>query len=157
MWPFSETRDSGLASFPDLDLSESLFTQEVSDLDVFLAILVNNINVDREVRVHESHFVLESDGNTLDKVGNQGLDGSQGGDVLSVTVVDSDFNLFVGDLGESNVDVSQVLAQLTSWTGDSNDSGLDLDGDSLWELQHLGRLDVFHACIPLGVKRIGPK
>ncbi|KAH3665806.1 hypothetical protein OGAPHI_003994 [Ogataea philodendri] len=137
--------DGSLASLPDLDLSESLLSQEVSNLDVLLALLVNDVNVDREVRVNESHLVLETNGDTLDQVGNQRLDGSQSSNVLSVTIVDSDLDLFVGHLGEGNVDVSQVLAQLASWSSDGDQSGLDLKRNAFWNVQSLGGLDVLHA------------
>lgn len=128
----------------DLHLSDSLLTQEVSDLNVLLAINLNNVDVDWEMRIHVSHLVLVTLGDTSDQVGNQRLDSSQSGNVLSVTVVDSDLDSVVIDLGESNVDVLQVLGQLTSWAGNLDDSGLDVDGDALWDFQDLIGLDELH-------------
>lgn len=128
----------------DLDLSNSLLTQEVSDLDVVLTVNSNNVNVDWEMRIDVSHLVLVTLGDTSDQVGNQRLDSSQSSNVLSVTVVDSDLDSLVTDLGESNVDVLQVLGELTSWTGDLDRSGLDGDGNALWDFQDLVGLDVLH-------------
>lgn len=128
----------------DLHLSDSLLTQEVSDLNVLLAVNLNNVDVDWEMRIDVSHLVLVTLGDTGNQVSNQGLDGSQSSNVLSVTVVDSDLDGLVGNLGEGNVNVLQVLGQLTSWTGDLDGSGLDVDGNALWDFQDLIGLDVLH-------------
>lgn len=128
----------------DLHLSDSLLTQEVSDLDVLLAVNLNNVDIDWEMRVDVSHLVLVTLGDTGDQVGNQGLDGSQSGDVLSVTVVDGDLDSLVGHLGEGNVNVLEVLLQLTSWASNVDGSGLDVDGNALWDFQDLVGLNVLH-------------
>ncbi|KAH3688988.1 hypothetical protein WICPIJ_000047 [Wickerhamomyces pijperi] len=73
-------------------------------------------------------------GDTNDQVVDQRSDGSQGSNVLSVTVVDSDLDLLVGDLGEGNINVLQVLLQGTSWTSDGDGSGVDLNGDTFWDV-----------------------
>ena len=93
----------------DLDLSDSLLTQEVSDLNISLTVNVNNVNVNWEMRIHVSHLVLVTLSDTGDQVSNQRLDGSQGGNVLSVTVVDSDLDSLVGNLSESDVNVLKSL------------------------------------------------
>lgn len=128
----------------DLHLSDSLLTQEVSDLHKLLAVGLNNVDVDWEMRIDVSHLVLVTLGDTGDQVGNQGLDSSQSSNVLSVTVVDGDLDSSVGNLGEGNVNVLQVLDQFTSWAGDLDGSGLDVDGDASWNVQDLVGLDVLH-------------
>lgn len=131
-------------TFWDQHLSDSSFTQEVSDFNELLGVFVDDVDVDWEMRVNESHLVLVTDSNTLDQVGDQRLDGSQGGDVLSVTVVDVKLDFSVGNLFEGNVDVLQFLNKGTSWTSDSDNSGLDLDSDTFWNGNNFGGLDVLH-------------
>lgn len=102
--------DTGLHN----DAANDLLADEVSDLNlvqVGLGVL-GQVDVDGEMGVDVSHLVLEALGDTDHQVVDQGSDGAEGGDILSVAVVDLD-----GDgvlLGESEVhsQVAQVLDQL---------------------------------------------
>ncbi|KAG7812483.1 hypothetical protein KL921_001715 [Ogataea angusta] len=136
--------DGGLAALPHLDFSESFFSQEVSDLDVVLAVLGHNVDVDREVRVHKSHLVSEADSDALDQVGNDRFHSSQRGDVFSVSVVNSDFNLCIGQLGEGDVDVAQVFLQLAARTPHEDVARLDDERHVLRNVEDFGGLDVLH-------------
>lgn len=131
----------------DLDVSDLLLTQEVSDLDVLLTVNLNGVNVDREMGVDVSHLVLVTLGNTGHQVRNQRLDSSQSSDVLSVTVKNDDLDSPVRHLLESDIDVLQVLGQLTSWTSNLDGSGLDVDSNTLRDLQDLLRLNELHAIL----------
>ena len=64
--------------------------------------------------------------------------------MLSVTVVNSNLDQLVVDLGEGNINMLQVLVQSTSWTFDLDDSGLDANSNTLWNVNLLFSLDVFH-------------
>ena len=138
-----------LNTLSDWDQSDLLVTQVVSDLDELLAILLNNVDVDREVRIDVSHLVLVTSGDTSDHVVNKRLNSSQCSNVLSVTVVDSDLDQLVVDLGESDIDVLQVLGQDTSWASDPDDSGLDVNGDVLRNVDALLGLNVLHISVKL--------
>ena len=81
------------------------------------------------MRIDISHLVLVTSSDTSDHVVNKRLDSSQSSNVLSVTVVDSDLDQSVVDLGEGDINVLQVLGQDTSWTSDLDDSGLDVNGN----------------------------
>lgn len=128
----------------NLHLSNSLLTQEVSDLHVLLSVNLNDVDIDWEMGVDVSQLVLVALGDTGDQVSDQRLDGSQSSDVLSVTIVDGDLDSLVGKLGEGNVNVLQVLLQSTPWTGNSDGSSLDGDRDALRDVENLVGLDVLH-------------
>lgn len=128
----------------NLHVSNLLFTQEVSDLHVLLTVNLNKVHVDREMGIDISHLVLVALGDTSDQVSNQRLDSSQSSNVLSVTVENDDLDSSVRQLLESNIDVLQVLGQLTSWTGDLDGSGFDVDGNTLWNFQDLIGLNELH-------------
>lgn len=129
-------------TFQNIDSSHLLLSQEVSDLDH--GSIVQNIDVDREMGIDISHLVLESLGDTSDHIGDQRLDSSQSGSVFSVSVVYSDSDLFVRHFLEGNVDMSQVLVQGASGTSNGDLSGLDLDNDSLGDVENFVGLDIFH-------------
>ena len=77
-----------------------------------------------------THLVLESLGDTGDHVLDNRLDGSQGGDVLSAAMVQGNVDDWLSrTLGEGDVDVLEVSDELSTGTGDSNDTGLDVEGD----------------------------
>lgn len=105
-------RDLSAAALVDGDFSDSLLTEEVSDLND--GTVLNEVDVDGEMGVDVSHLVLVTSGDTGDHVVDEGLDGSQSSDVLSVTIEDGDLDLVIGDLLEGNVDVRQVLLEGTS-------------------------------------------
>jgi hypothetical protein len=88
-----------------------------------------NVDVDGEMRVDVAHLVLVSLGNTGDQVLDEGPDGPQGGDVLADTMVQLDADN-VGALGdEGDSEVLEVLDELATGSGNSDDAGLDGDGD----------------------------
>lgn len=96
------------------DSSDNLLADEVSDLDLEqtgLVVLVD-IDVDREMGVDVSHLVLEALGHADDKVVDEGADGSEGSDILSVAVVDLDGDGVLLGLGEVDSQVTKVLDQL---------------------------------------------
>ena len=138
-----------LNTLSNWDQSDLLVTQVVSDLDELLTILLNNIDIDREVRIDISHLVLVTSSDTSDHVVNKRLDSSQSSNVLSVTVVDSDLDQSVVDLGEGDINVLQVLGQDTSWTSDLDDSGLDVNGNVLRNVDALLSLNVLHLSVKL--------
>lgn len=143
-------RDLSAAALVDGDFSDSLLTEEVSDLND--GTVLNEVDVDREMGVDVSHLVLVTSGDTGDHVVDEGLDGSQSSDVLSVTIEDGDLDLVIGDLLEGNVDVRQVLLEGTSGAGDGDSSGLDVNGDTLGDIEQNVGLDELH-CV--GVESAG--
>jgi hypothetical protein len=102
------------------------------------------IDVDGEMGIDVSHLVLEALGDTNDHVVDKGLDGSQSSDVLSVSVDDSQLDLSVGNLVEGDVDVTEVLLKSASWASHLDDTSLDVNVDTLRQVQGLFGLDVFH-------------
>ena len=129
------------------DQSDLLVTQEVSDFNELLTVLVNGVDIDWEMRVDVSQLVLVTLGDTGDQVVNQRLDSSQSSNVLSVTVVDGNLDQLLADLGESNINVLQGLDQGTSWASNLNNSGLDADSNTFWDCDRLFGLNVLHLCI----------
>ena len=121
-------------TFSNWDFSDLLVTQEVSDFNELSTVFFNNINIDREMRVNVSQLVLVTLGDTSDQVRNQRFHGSQSSNVLSVTIVNGNSDLLVRNLLESNINVLQVLGQGTSWTSNLDDSGLDLHGNTFWDV-----------------------
>ncbi|KAH3668435.1 hypothetical protein OGAPHI_002189 [Ogataea philodendri] len=136
-----------LAAFPNLNLSESLLSQKVSDLNVVLAFFIDNVNIDREVRIHKSHFVLESDSDTLHQVRDQRLHSSERSNVLSVTVVDANLNLGARELGKSHINVTEIFLQLSARTLHKDLTGFDDDLDVFWDIKNFRGLDVLHGDI----------
>lgn len=47
-------------------------------------------------------------------------------------------------LGEGDVDMLEVSDELSTGTGDSDDTGLDVEGDALRDRQGLARVNVLH-------------
>ena len=135
-------RDLDGNTLSDLDVTDTLLTQEVSDLNDLT--VVDDVDVDGEMRVDVSHLVLVTLGDTSDQVSNERLDSSESSNVLSVTVVNSDLDSLVGDLGEGDINVSKVLGERTSGAGNGNDTGLDLNSDTLGDIKNLVGLNVLH-------------
>lgn len=135
-------RDLDGNTLSDLDVTDTLLTQEVSDLNDLT--VVDDVDVDGEMRVDVSHLVLVTLGDTSDQVSNERLDSSESSNVLSVTVVNSDLDSLVGDLGEGDINVSEVLGESTSGAGNGDDTGLDFNGDALGDVKSLVSLDVLH-------------
>lgn len=142
------SRDLDVNTLGDLNLTNTLLTQEVSDLNN--SSVINDVNVDGEMCVDISHLVLVTLGNTGDQVSNKRLDGSESSNVLSVSVVDSDLDSLVRDLAEGNINVSEVLGKATSGSSNGNDTGLDVNGNTLRDVKDLVGLDELHCCGDLG-------
>lgn len=88
------------------------------DLDVLSAIIsLLNVDVDGKMSIDISHLVLVTLGHTGNQVVNDGLDSSEGGDVLSRAVVD----VYIEDLfailvlllgkGECDCDVGKIFGE----------------------------------------------
>ena len=135
-------RDLDGNTLSDLDVTDTLLTQEVSDLNDLT--VVDDVDVDGEMRVDVSHLVLVTLGDTSDQVSNERLDSSESSNVLSVTVVNSDLDGLVGELGEGDINMSKVLGERTSGAGNGDDTGLDFNGDALGDVKSLVSLDVLH-------------
>ncbi|ANB13881.1 hypothetical protein AWJ20_4832 [Sugiyamaella lignohabitans] len=101
-----------------------------------------------------SHLVLVTLGDTSDQVGDEGLNSTEGSNVLSVTVVDSKTDLLVVDLGEGNISVTEVLDKSTTGTSNGDDSGLDVDSDALRDFKDLIGLNELHFCAVMGTMSI---
>ena len=103
-------------SFEHVNVTNSLLTKEVADLDLG-SILVDS-NVDGEVSVHKTHLVTVTMGNTGDHVLNVGTDGADDGNILVETEpqIDDDFITFLLDINKL---VREVTAEST--TGSLND------------------------------------
>jgi hypothetical protein len=65
--------------------------------------------------VDVAHLVLEAFGDADDQVVDEGADGAEGGDILSVAVVDLDGDDVLLGLGEVDSQVAQVLDELACW------------------------------------------
>lgn len=74
-----------------------------------------NVDVDGKMSIDVSHLVLVSPGDTGHQVLDDGLDGSEGSDILSRSVVDFDLDdllaLMVLGEGEGDGDVREILGQ----------------------------------------------
>jgi hypothetical protein len=110
-------------------LSNSAILRDIPDLNLLLAVDFVDVDVDWEMGVDVSHLVLVSLGDTDDEVLDERLDGAESSDILAVSVVELDLNNIRLWFGESDVDVLEVLGELSSWSLDGNDTGLDGEGD----------------------------
>lgn len=77
-----------------LDVTDTLLAQEVADLGGLL--VTGNDDVDGEMGVDGTHLVLETDGNTLDHVGNACRGSSEASGVLAVGVPHDELDLLAG-------------------------------------------------------------
>lgn len=94
--------------------SDDLLADEVSDLDLEqtgLLVLVQ-VDVDGEMGVDVAHLVLESLGDTGDQVLDDGADGTEGGDIFTVAVVDLDGDGVLLGVAEVDSQVTEVLGEL---------------------------------------------
>jgi len=64
------------------------------------------VDVDGEMGVDVSHFVLKTLGDADDHVADEGPDGAEGGDVLARAVVHLDGDGVLGRVGEADGDVA---------------------------------------------------
>ena len=103
-------------SFEHVNVTNSLFTKEVTDFDLG-TVLVDG-DVDGEVSVHETHLVTITTSNTGNHVLNVRTDGSDDSNILVETEpqINDDLVAFLSDINKL---VSEVTAEST--TGSSND------------------------------------
>lgn len=94
--------------------SDDLLADEVSDLHLEqtgLLVLVQ-VDVDGEMGVDVAHLVLESLGDTGDQVLDDGADGSESGDILTVAVMNLDGDGVLLGVAEVDSQVTEVLGEL---------------------------------------------
>lgn len=94
--------------------SDDLLADEVSDLHLEqtgLLVLVQ-VDVDGKMGVDVSHLVLETLGDTGDQVLDDGADGTESGDILTVAVVDLDGDGVLLGVAEVDSQVTEVLGEL---------------------------------------------
>ena len=96
------------------DPSNDLLSNEVSDLNLPLVVVLVllQVDVDGEMGVYVTHFVLEALCDTNDQVVDQGSDSSEGSDILALAVVDLDGNGVLLGEGEVNSQVAEILDKL---------------------------------------------
>lgn len=133
--------DLDLDTLESLDVDSLLAAQVVLDLE--RAVLLD-IQVGREESVDAAHLVLVTLGDTDDHVVDDGLDGADGSDLLTVAVNNGNLDLAVADLLEGDINVGEVVVQSTTGAVDSDLTGLDLDSDVLGDAQDLLLLDETH-------------
>ena len=94
--------------------SDNLLANEVSDLDLVQTSLgvLGYVDVDGEMGVDVSHLVLETLGDTDDQVVDEGSDGSEGSDILSVAVVDLNGDGVLLGLTEVDGQMTKILDKL---------------------------------------------
>jgi len=98
--------------------SDNLLANEVSDLDLeqtSLLVLVQ-VDVDGKMGVDVSHLVLEALGNAGDQVLDERSDGTEGGNIFTVAVVDLDGDGVLLGVAEVDSQVTEVLGELASGT-----------------------------------------
>lgn len=96
-----------------LDVTNTLLAQEVADFSRLL--VTGNDDVDGEMGVDGTHLVLETDGNTLDHVGNACRGSSEASGVLAVGVPNNELDLLASRaLDDAGIKV-HVLEGLSLW------------------------------------------
>jgi hypothetical protein len=92
-------RDGDYSSIPDLNLIEACL------------LVLLDVDVDGEVGIDVSHFVLVALGDADDQVFDDGFDGAERRHILATTVVNLDRdNVFAGQ-GEAHGEVREVFCQ----------------------------------------------
>jgi hypothetical protein len=124
------------------DLHDDLLAQEVADLDGSL--IIGDNNVDGEMGVDEAHLVLVTLGDTDDHVVDQGADGAEASNVLALAVPDNEAEAGGIQLNNVHLDVTEVLVEGTTGTGDGDLASLDLDLDALGDSENLFLVDILH-------------
>lgn len=123
--------DGSLNTLGHGDSADNLLANEVTDLDLpqtSLGVLVQ-VDVDGKMGVDVAHLVLEALGDTDDHVVDDGADGAQSGDVVTLAMVNLDGDDALLGLAEVDGDVAEVLDELASGSLDGDDSRLDRDRD----------------------------
>jgi len=134
-----------LDTFGDGDLSDDLFTQEVSDFEG--SSVVGDQRVNGEMGICESHLVSETLSNTVDHVLDVGSDGGDTGLLLSLGHPDLESELAVAltvTLRDGERNVLESLGDGTSLSLNSDASGLEADFDSFGDLKDFFSENVFH-------------
>lgn len=101
-------------------------------------------NVDGEMGIYGTHLVAESDGDSLDHVLDVGADSADSGKLLTNSEPLADAEGALSDTLHLHVQVTEILADGSAWSGDMDDAVLDGEGDSLWEHNSVVRLDQLH-------------
>ena len=85
-------------------------------------------------------------GNASDHIDNKTFDCSEAGDMLSTSLpyCKRDLIALALDQPDIHVDVTDILRQCSAGTSDSDEAGLDVDGDSLRNVELFGLEDVPH-------------
>lgn len=122
--------------------AHNLLTQVVADLNDRL--VVDDGDVDGEVRVGGAHLVLEALGHTSDHVLDMGAHGSNAGNVLAGTEPDGNVQLVLALAGDLDRDVVKVLLQGAPRSGNLDLAAVQVDSDAFRNNNGLGGLDGFH-------------
>ena len=101
----------------------------VPDLHRRLAIHLLNVDVDGKMSIDVTHLVLVTLGHSGDHVLYERFDGPEGSNILAKAVVKRDLDDCGTLADEGDVEVLQILHQLTAGSGDSDDAGSDFDID----------------------------
>lgn len=110
-------------------------------------------NVDGEMGIHGAHLVAESEGNSLDHVLDVGADSADSGELLADSKPLADAEGVLSNALHLHVQVTEVLADGSAWSGDVDDAVLDGERHSLWEHNGVVGLDQLHDLPGLPTKR----
>ena len=121
-----------------------LLAQEVTDFNGLTTALDDTVY--GEMGIYKTHLVLETLCDTNDHVVYQGADSAEASVVLAATLPDceGDFACLGGEDLDVHSDMSYVLLQSPSWSGDSDETGLDGNGDARRHVELLGLDNVSH-------------
>lgn len=123
-----------------LDVEDDLLTQEVADFDG-VALVVND-HVDRKVSIYVAHLVLEALGDTSDHVVDDGANGADSSNVLADAMVDNELELVLALELNFNVQVAKVLGQFAAGTLDGDNTGLDVNSNTLGDDEFVVLADI---------------
>ena len=101
-------------------------------------------NVDGEMGIYGAHLVTESEGDSLDHVLDVGADGADSGKLFADSEPLANTKGVLSNALHLHVQVTEVLADGSAWSGDVDDAVLDGEGDSLWEHNGVVGLDQLH-------------
>lgn len=133
-----------LHTITKFDLSHTLLSQKVSDLDV----IAGQGNVDGEMGVNESHLVQEALGHTSHHVVNVRADGTHSGELFARGKPKIKANEFApSDLGHIHVDVLEAFHNGSAGSSDRDSAAIDLDLDSLLDGDRSASKDGLHFII----------
>jgi len=139
-----------LDTFGDGDLSDDLFTQEVSDFEG--SGTVRDKRVDGEMGIGESHLILVTFSNTIDHILDVGSNGADAGLLLSLGHPDLELelaSLFTSSSDDGEGNVLESLGEDTSLTLNSNFTSLEVYFDSCRNVDKFFSENVFHCLASL--------